>query len=274
MHNNGLFVKNGFDFHLYSVNYSCAAVGKFRSNKRNCFELAYKIDGCSTQVYADESFELVPNTIYFMPKFSENSFIVKEPGTIINIFFDIIDSGPSDILSPELIKLPPNNRYKRLFMSALEVYNSRGAGYYLSAHSIVGEIFAGLAADREQQYMQSAKYLMIQPAVEHIKTNFTKPISVSKLADLCGISHEYLRKLFRSYTGQSPLCYINSLRLEYARELLLIGNASVSEVAQLAGFDNPGYFSRLFKKYYKIPPSRVSCAEAEVADIYKKAALN
>ena len=51
------------------------------------------------------------------------------------------------------------------------------------------------------------------------------------------------------------------MRMAYARELLLNGNIGVAEAAAESGFENVNYFSRLFRKKFRIPPSRVNTVE-------------
>ena len=157
-----------------------------------------------------------------------------------------------------------------LFLSAEEIWRKKSAGYYLRTHALISEILAGIVAERERQYMQSSKYALIVPALDHIRENFRGEISVSGLAKLCGISDEYLRVLFRSFTGRTPLTYINDLRLESARDMLRGGFVTVADAAAANGFENPGYFSRLFKKHYNIPPSRVCQNEAILPTVFKE----
>lgn len=63
----------------------------------------------------------------------------------------------------------------------------------------------------------------------------------------------YLR--LKSYTGKSPQDFIRVIRLERAAALLRNGR-SVTDAAALTGFDNPKYFSTVFKKYFGVSPSR------------------
>ena len=63
----------------------------------------------------------------------------------------------------------------------------------------------------------------------------------------------YLR--LKSYTGKSPQDFIRVIRLERAAALLR-GGSSVTDAAALSGFDNPKYFSTVFKKYFGMSPSR------------------
>ena len=59
----------------------------------------------------------------------------------------------------------------------------------------------------------------------------------------------------KTYTGKSPQDFVRAIRLEKAANLLRQGR-SVTEVSVLTGFDNPKYFSTVFKKYFGVSPSK------------------
>ena len=59
----------------------------------------------------------------------------------------------------------------------------------------------------------------------------------------------------KSYTGKSPQDFIRVIRLERAAVLLRNGS-TVTDTASLTGFDNPKYFSTVFKKYFGVTPSK------------------
>lgn len=59
----------------------------------------------------------------------------------------------------------------------------------------------------------------------------------------------------KTFTGKSPQEFVRVIRLERAASLLRNGK-SVSEVSMLTGFENPKYFSIVFKKYFDVPPSK------------------
>ena len=187
-----------------------------------------------------------------------------------NIRFTLYGDAGDFPFPPELIPLEAGNRYKSMFLQASELWRKKEPAYYLHTHALVSKILASLMADREQQYMQSSKYALIASALDHIRAHFREPISVAALAERCGISDEYLRTLFRSYTGQTPLTYINTLRLEHARELLLGGYVSVAEAARQSGFESPEYFSRMFKKRYNISPSKLNSVQIQLPSIFNQ----
>lgn len=72
--------------------------------------------------------------------------------------------------------------------------------------------------------------------------------------------YDYLRKLFKKEMGLTPLEYMTKLRMKKAESLLCGGAAgyTVSEVAELCGYENALYFSRVFKKYFGQPPSALA----------------
>ena len=71
--------------------------------------------------------------------------------------------------------------------------------------------------------------------------------------------YDYLRKVFKKELGMSPLEYMTGLRMKNAERLLSTmwtSGYAIAEIAQMCGFDNALYFSRVFKKYYGCSPSQ------------------
>ncbi|MES2310018.1 MAG: helix-turn-helix domain-containing protein [Verrucomicrobiota bacterium] len=72
-----------------------------------------------------------------------------------------------------------------------------------------------------------------------------------------GFSYPHLCRLFKSSFGITPVEYRNAIRLERAKKLLLESKKNITEIAYEVGFDDPGYFSRQFKKQNKISPKNL-----------------
>ncbi len=77
-----------------------------------------------------------------------------------------------------------------------------------------------------------------------------------ELARRAGCSAPTLVRLFRKHLNTTPREYANRYRMEHARQLLLLGEFSVKEVAARLGFRNQFYFSRLFRRCFGVPPSQ------------------
>ena len=92
-------------------------------------------------------------------------------------------------------------------------------------------------------------------AVTFIENNFTKPLSVKIIADLAHLSERQFTRVFKKIFHQTPISFLLTLRIAYACNLLLETDYSVNQVAYSCGFNDPNYFSRLFKKKMQLSPN-------------------
>lgn len=98
------------------------------------------------------------------------------------------------------------------------------------------------------------------PALTYLNANYDKNISVSELASKAGYSKSGFAHKFTAVTGVSVKKYQNEIRLRCACEMLVCTANPVSEIAYSCGFDDPLYFSRIFKKYCGVSPSEYRSA--------------
>lgn len=89
----------------------------------------------------------------------------------------------------------------------------------------------------------------------YISENITAPLTLSALSEHFGVSKSYLLRLFKRDCQTSVTAYINASKLDLAAELLHSSMMNVSEVAYHLGYSDVGYFSRIFRKRFGIPPS-------------------
>ena len=82
-------------------------------------------------------------------------------------------------------------------------------------------------------------------------------ISFTQYAEDNHIGYSYFRKMFKIYTGIAPAQYQLDLKIRRAREMLLISDKSIKEIAYELGFNSIHYFSRIFKKKTGVSPSYI-----------------
>ncbi len=92
-------------------------------------------------------------------------------------------------------------------------------------------------------------------AIVYIRENFQKPIQLSMVAEACNVTSSYLSRLFKEYLGTNFVDYINQFRLNKAITLLEGKKYAIKEVASLVGYQDPNYFSRIFRRHMGISPS-------------------
>jgi two-component system response regulator YesN len=97
----------------------------------------------------------------------------------------------------------------------------------------------------------------LQKAADYIRNHFAEPIYLGSVAQVCGVSASYLSRLFSEHMDCPFTDYLNRCRVERAVELLKGKKFSVKEAANMTGYRDPNYFSKIFRKYKGISPSEV-----------------
>ena len=100
----------------------------------------------------------------------------------------------------------------------------------------------------------SENTLLLKDAVRYLEEHYWENFKMSFLAEKFNLSESHFRKLFKGFTGLSPVEYRNGLRVEHAKELLSRNTASVAEVARAVGIEDQFYFSRIFKEAEGVSP--------------------
>ncbi len=95
----------------------------------------------------------------------------------------------------------------------------------------------------------------VAQAIRYIEDHLAEPVDVAAVSRRAGLSPSALHRHFRRATGQSPIQFLKRLRLLRAHELLL-GGEQVTRAALAVGYGSVSQFSREFKRYFGVPPSK------------------
>jgi signal transduction histidine kinase/AraC-like DNA-binding protein len=88
--------------------------------------------------------------------------------------------------------------------------------------------------------------MLVKQASAYIQQNYTRSFSLEELAETIGVSRSYLSRIFKMDTGISPWDYLNRFRIQKAKELLLLTDESITAIAAGVGYEDVGYFGRVF----------------------------
>ncbi|MEI8139791.1 MAG: AraC family transcriptional regulator [bacterium] len=102
--------------------------------------------------------------------------------------------------------------------------------------------------------MTRASHDWIAAAVAHIENHLIEPLHLPDLAHRFGCSEGHFCRVFRARTGYPPILYILRARIGRAMHLLQHTQWPVAEIGQAVGFDNPFYFSRVFRRFQNCSP--------------------
>jgi len=79
---------------------------------------------------------------------------------------------------------------------------------------------------------------------------------VAAMASLSGLAERTFKRRFQAATGMSPLEYVHTLRLEEAKQMLETSDTTVEAIANDVGYEDPGFFSRLFRRRVMLTPAQ------------------
>lgn len=108
------------------------------------------------------------------------------------------------------------------------------------------DLYSEILHSKKHNNIHNYSYAVYK-SIEFIKKNYKYNISLSDISEHAEISKSYLSVLFKQETGINFSTYLIQYRIEKAKKLLLETNYKMYEIAEMVGFLNPYYFSKVFK---------------------------
>ncbi len=108
-------------------------------------------------------------------------------------------------------------------------------------------------------------------AVDYIRKNYTKRITLEETASFVYLSPAYFSRVFKDEIGDNFNVYVNKIRVDAAKKLLLNDKVSLVDISSFVGFEGQSYFSKVFKKMTGVTPGKFRESRGKVkAEIRKK----
>ncbi|MGM9475050.1 AraC family transcriptional regulator [Pedobacter sp. GSP4] len=139
------------------------------------------------------------------------------------------------------------NRFERGFSRENIIYAN------LCFHRYLAEF---VYADRQSMSDNNAGPNKIEEAIDFMRNNIEKPLSLKEIALAIYLSPSYFSASFKKQTGTSPIDYFNQLKIQQATQYLRFTNLRISEIAAKIGINDPYYFSRLFSSIMGTSPKQ------------------
>ncbi|MDF2514184.1 MAG: hypothetical protein K0S04_4050 [Herbinix sp.] len=134
--------------------------------------------------------------------------------------------------------------------------------FYKIAHSHHKDELANINITVFEEIIQSIKKysmkqysLVIRMAIEFIHNNKFKFLFSKDVANAISVNRSYLSKRFKEEVGETLTDYIHKTKMDFAIELMKSNIYHYNEIAEVLGYQNYSYFSRIFKKYYDLSPA-------------------
>lgn len=215
----------------------------------------YVLDSkCQTKHFHYLKDELVGISIFFMENEKVNESLEKYLGeSYVNISSFIKSVCQDDIyvvgvpnkfsmdIFVDMERCPLEQQAEYLKLKALELY-------------LICSRKIGLIDNKKMKQTNREVNNKLKLVVLVMKDNIEELFTLNQLADTIGINPDRLKKMFKSIYKENISVYYRKLRLNHGRLLLLNSDYSVTEVASMAGYNNPSKFSSAFKKEFSYTP--------------------
>ncbi len=257
------YYSNVPNYHEYfEISYNCAGTGVYHvSNREYSFQ-----DGDVAVIGSDELHYLRASTrsnlnlfsIFFRPELvcpptgDESTYELVRP---------FVDGAPHVLRALEY-------DHARLLRTMLEMYRleTLKPRYYrlhlkhqlvdlllqLLHHYDLCHLFHSRASPRAAK--GEANVHRLNPVFNLVENHYRERITLTQAARLCNMSRNYFCRFYRTVTGTSFLDYLNKFRINRAKELIIDGDLTRTQVAYQVGYNNLGYFYRAFRKYVHLSP--------------------
>ena len=163
-------------------------------------------------------------------------------GQAANLLMDFYKIPNAFVFKSEILQI----RFREIFEQIKNNYQDRASSAIYSALVDMGNVCT-----------VSETFDWFQKTLLFINENYYKDISANDIATFAQVSESALFKRFKKEKGISPVTYINSVRIEAAKQYLLnVPNISIEDVSKNVGFESRCYFTKCFKEKVGVTPTQ------------------
>ncbi|NSW90901.1 MAG: helix-turn-helix transcriptional regulator [Firmicutes bacterium] len=211
----------------------------------------------------EQEFYPKPGQLFFMPAGVKQSYSTISNNTFVK-YWCHFTAKIGDVNLYNFIRVPffidviNKKEVEKLFLKLIEFYERGEIASYLYAQSVLIEIFAYYIENIPKENLCFSPSLPIEKlnhVLRYIENNISCDLTIEQLAKMASFHPNYFIRFFKKHMGNSPINYINRIRMEKAKDLLIIKDMNITEIAYAIGFNDVYHFSKAFKKYTGFSPT-------------------
>jgi AraC-like DNA-binding protein len=243
--------------YITHVGYFPKAEFHYRERKKGCedYILLYSLGGSGYIENDQEKMELLPNQFIIIPphEFHRYQADLADPWTLYWVHFS------SSKLKTILEDFKVNRFYRptdihydaRIIQIWMEMFNSLAEGYNeenIGYASLCLYRFVSFFFFPDKKVKVEEENTPLDKSIAFMKENIGKRLTTEDIAQKFRYSPSHYTAIFKKKTGMSPIDYFIKLKIHYACQLLTQSDMKIKEISDKTGYDDPYYFSRLFKQ--------------------------
>ena len=227
-------------------NIDCAVRFKAKSDgwvaaNRKFHIIGVELSGLSLHDFGEKTYPLKKNTLFFFNQKDDYVVTAKERGESLSVHFTTYENIETDTFciqdgaTPEIISL-----LERLIKESATLN-----GNDLKLTELFYRLCGKTESVRKKAY--SKKDSRMLTAKEYLDSHYTNENCIEIAAENSGVTRRRFNDLFKNSFSITPNRYVIKLKIEYAKQLLISTDLSISKISELCGFSDIYYFSKTFK---------------------------
>lgn len=254
------------------------------------YELIYFLDGVGKIQIENREYDIMPGDV-FLIKPAVPHAIIPEKGSFLHqphIHFDLFYQGdspstiisfkPLEQMSPEekthirmnVLQTPPydlpekliirdTHRFQEAFFQVIEEYQMKRNFYQITLKAKFLELFFLILQEHEHSCMPYSPLLRneLEQIRDYICQNTHVSLTLGDLEKKFNLSKYYLTRIFKERFSISPIHYHRIMRMEKIKEAILYTTMSMTDIAEMFGYENVSVFSRAFRASQGMAPTEL-----------------
>ncbi len=246
----------------------CSDLHRYGPGIRDIYILQYVLSGRGTYQAGDHTFALSPGQTFLIYPGEVVSYFPDEREPWVYIWVDIGGSEARGLLrqtgftracpvAPALPREEVEPLYRRVHTAGdgrCEYHRVQANGYL--------QLLLAYYMDRFPcAQPEDDGYRYVQSALQYIAASYHRPLTVEDIASFVGLSRTHLYRLFHRHLSISPNEYLTRFRIQTACSLLRSSTLPVKYIAYSVGFEDPLYFTKVFRRILGEPPTAYRLAQ-------------
>lgn len=242
---------------------NCECISAFHCH--NWYEFFSLSEGSCTCVIEKNEYVINPGDWMFIPGDAEHkvySDAESFKGMLFRFSGDYISFsllGKLKLFNMKPLFVPNETERSAMKSIALKMMNA-----YKNSDECSDEVYKAYIFELMLFYVRSSSFAknaqtknsITDRIIEYVMNNYSKNINLDTLAIMNDVSANYISKKFKKDTGINIIDYINMVKIDNAKKLLIITDDSINDISKKCGFGSSDYFSYVFKKQEKVSPNK------------------
>lgn len=264
------YLSNSIDFSINPLVVGfekCRPIKQEIVSNKTCYIIHYVLSGEGILTFKNKTYNITKNNLFILPPHSNASYKqnrnnpwsyiwIELNGISMKSFLDKIQFDTDNFMYHDNDKLYLKNC---LINMILDDDKATLKSEYYVILGYIFKIFSFLIKyyPKEVENYSSKQEIVVHKICEYLERKFDDPnLSLDEIAKKFYFTQSYLTRLFKKEMGITPIQYIDELRMKKAIELLGHKTFTIEQIAETLGYSNQFYFTKRFKKYYGMPPSK------------------